>query len=143
MTPEILVYVERDAAAWHDASREALVEARSLANKAGATLAALVLAGDDGAWRDDLCSLGVDKVCAAVDARLGGYNLDAHAAVLAAVLRAGPPLAFVAAATPRGGELCATVAARLSTALAPDCVRVELAPDGSFTALRPVYGGQG
>lgn len=141
MASELWVYAEHYAGIWHDASLEVIGEARALADKAGATLAVLVL-GEEHPPLGVLGSWGVDKVYTAIDARLARYNLDAYAAVLAAALRAQPPWMILAAATPRGDELCAVVAARLATALVPDCVGIDLVSDVLPQMVRPAYGGR-
>jgi len=52
------------------------------------------------------------------------------------------PVAVVLSATALGKDLGATLAARLETAIIPDCTAVEFDESGSVTATRPVFAGK-
>lgn len=110
------------------------------------------LAGDDwagivvgGPAVDGLCS-GLAALCPRLYALSADHLADfSPAAWLPALTGAAAqlePEIIISGHTPWGMDLMPALAARLSAALASDVTAVGYEPDGSLTAIRPVYGGK-
>lgn len=70
-----------------------------------------------------------------------GQPLEACVPVIADAARDKDPDVFLFAATPRGKEIAARVAARLGAALCSECTGYAVGADKSLTMERMVYGG--
>jgi electron transfer flavoprotein alpha subunit len=136
----ILVWIETSGGEVRKASREAAGAALRLAEKL-AVPAAAVLCGPDAAAAAALGKLGFSKVFTASGESLVSYSAEAYAGALAeAGARLGADT-YLMAATARGRDLSARLAARLDAALAVDVtdIRWDAAP---LTVVRPVYSGK-
>lgn len=137
----ILVLVETDPAAGDGLdllSAEALTFARGLA--AGGDVQALVVGPHPAAAPGGLAAHGVSAVHHADDERLAAYAAAAWAAAVVDRAGATGAAAVLAAASPRGNEVLAHVAARLDVAMAANAVTADLA-DGTVVVRRQVMGG--
>jgi electron transfer flavoprotein alpha subunit len=124
-------------------SLEALSFARALAAAPGGDgrVEAVVVGPHPAAMLDDLAAQGVGVIHHADDPRLERYAAAAWAASLAEVVASTAPDVVLAAGSPRGSEILAHVAARLGSAMAANCVRVDPSDGGGFVASRQVMGG--
>jgi len=121
----ILVYVEPGL----DTSLEAIAFARTL----GSAVEAVVVGGavPEG--------LPVARVHHVVHERLGEFAPEAWAQAVIGVVETTAPEAVVAAATDRGSEVLAHVAARLELPLAANVIRAE--PGDRYALTRQRWGG--
>src|SRR5674536_337370 len=69
------------------------------------------------------------------------YITEAHAAVVAKVVKDNDPAILLMGASVQGKDLSSRVAAKLATGLATDCTDVKIA-DGKLLAVRPMYAGK-
>jgi electron transfer flavoprotein alpha subunit len=74
---------------------------------------------------------------------LGIYQPDPYCYVLSRLVRERQPEALLIGATDLGRDLAATLAARLNTGLAADCVALEVGPEGLLHQIVPVCGTAG
>jgi electron transfer flavoprotein alpha subunit len=75
------------------------------------------------------------------DLSLADYTPDGYAGVLEQLCRQHNPSAVVLSATALGKDLGATLAARLETAILPDCTAIEF-ESGELVCTRPIYAGK-
>ena len=121
-------------------SLEALTFARRLGATLDAPVHAVVVGPDPDSILAALGAQGVAVVHHADDPRLEHYAAAAWAAAVVDAVHAASPRVVLAAASPRGNEILAHVAARLDLPMAANCVRV--APsEGGLLAARQVMGG--
>ena len=133
----ILVFVETDATGATEVSRETVTLARTLAERAGGPLHAVIVDNRPDGVVDELGSYGVTEVHHAVGDALSSYGGAAWAAAVQAA--ATDADAVLAPGTPRGMEVAAHLAARLSVAMAANVVGIE---DGEpLRVTRQVVGG--
>jgi electron transfer flavoprotein alpha subunit len=119
----ILVLVEHDRGAPTESSLEAVAVGRRLASELGVALEAVVHGQEGRATAESLGAAGVTRAHLVLDARLDDYAPEAWAEGI--VEAAAGASVVIAAATDRGQELLAHVAARLDAPLAANCVVVE------------------
>jgi electron transfer flavoprotein alpha subunit len=135
----ILVLVEPAGAETSVLSLEALTFARRLAEPLGVPVHALCVGPPVSL--DDLAAHGVAEVHEAEEPRLDRYSAAAWAACLVQAARTESAVAVMAAASPRGNEIMAHVAARMGRPMAANVVRAEPGADGELSVHRQVMGG--
>ena len=140
MTNDIFVWIEHtenqaDSIAW-----EAMTAAAGLAAGTGGAVRAIVAGANTRALAEAALRRGAASVFAADDASLAGFRLEAAGALVAGLITAHAPAAFVAGASLRGLELSAWVAARCGAPLAADVTDLSVAK-GAIIALRPTLAG--
>ncbi len=133
----ILVLVETGTQGVEALSAEALTFVRGIAS--GAPVHAVVVGAHPAGTLDQLAEQGVAEVHHVDDARMESFAAAAWAGSLAGIVTATAPDALVAAASPRGNEVLAHLAARLAVPMAAGCVAVE--PGDPWTATRQLMGG--
>lgn len=119
---------------------EAACAAGAVARAAGLPLNALYIGPGLGAGTDALAGLGVEKVLAYESAELAAYSNETYLACAQDAIAACGATVVVGSATALGKELNASLAARLDTELAQDCL--ELRWDGALVAKKPMYAGK-
>jgi len=140
MSNDIFVWIEHtdsqaDSIAW-----EAMTAAATLAAGTGGAIRAIVAGSSTRALAEAALRHGAASVFAAEDASLAGFRLEAAGSLVAGLISAHAPAAFVAGASLRGLELSAWVAARCGAPLAADVTDLSVA-DGGIVALRPTLAG--
>jgi electron transfer flavoprotein alpha subunit len=135
----VWVVAEGGPRGWRPVTAELLAKADALAAALGAPLEAVVVgAAADAA---ELGRAGADRVLVADDPALEPYTTDAHAAVLAAAIRARCPRLVLLASTVRGRDLAPRVAARLGLGLTGDAIDLDVDAEGRIRQLKPAFGG--
>jgi len=135
----VLVLVEHDRGALNELSLQALTLGRDLATAAGEPLEA-VIAGDAGAGlAADAAAHGASTVHVASHDALSDFAPAAWAQALVDVAGRSHPAVILAAASDRGAEVMAHVAAKLDLPLAANCVEVR--PGEPFALTRMRWGG--
>jgi electron transfer flavoprotein alpha subunit len=89
----------------------------------------------------ELGKFGVDKVFVGDNAALEPYVTEAHAQVVAKILKDNDAAIALFGASVQGKDLSARVAAKLAGGLATDCTDVKI-DGGKFVAVRPMYAGK-
>jgi electron transfer flavoprotein alpha subunit len=119
---------------------ELLAKAAALGAALDAPVCAVVIgAGADHAGA--LAAAGADRVLVASGDGLAPYTTDAHAAVLAAAIRARRPRLVLLGATTQGRDLAPRVAARLGLGLTGDAIDLDLDAEGRVRQMKPAFGG--
>ncbi|MBX7214693.1 MAG: electron transfer flavoprotein subunit alpha/FixB family protein [Thermoflexales bacterium] len=140
MSNDIFVWIEHtdnraDSIAW-----EALTAAGRLAAATGGAVRAIAAGSGVGALSAAAAQRGAATVYSADDASLASYRLEAHGALVAALVAQHAPAAVLAGASLRGLELTAWVAARCGAPLAADVTDLAV-EGGAIVATRPTLAG--
>jgi electron transfer flavoprotein alpha subunit len=135
----ILVLVEPGDGSTATLSLEALTFARREAELLGLPVHALVVGPHPSSMLADLADYGVAWVHHADDPRLASYSAAAWAAAVVQAATAGSARLVLAAASPRGNEVMAHVAARTGRRMAANVVT--LSGSDPIVAARQVMGG--
>jgi len=135
----ILVFVECDADGAAEVSRESVTFARSLAERTGAPLHAVIVGHRPDGVVDQLGSYGVAEVHHATGDAVSAYGGAVWAAAVQAAVAARGAAVVIAPGTPRGMEVAAHLATRLDVAMAANVVAAQdVAP---LRVTRQVVGG--
>jgi len=135
----ILVFVECDADGAAEVSRESVTFARSLAERTGAPLHAVIVGHRPDGVVDQLGSYGVAEVHHATGDAVSAYGGAVWAAAVQAAVAATGADVVIAPGTPRGMEVAAHLATRLGVAMAANVVAAQdVAP---LRVTRQVVGG--
>ena len=135
MTNDIFVWIEHTANQADSISWEAMSAAAGLAAATNGAVRAIVAGSGARALAEAALRRGAASVFLADDASLASFRLEAYGAVVAGLVTAHQPAAFVAGASLRGLELSAWVAARCDAPLAADVT------GGAIIATRPTLAG--
>ncbi|HEY1775511.1 MAG TPA: electron transfer flavoprotein subunit alpha/FixB family protein [Solirubrobacteraceae bacterium] len=145
MGGEVLVLIEHADAEADELSLQALALARAYARTLGDAPLAAVLIGAEG--REAAASLGVHgvaRVHIASHPALDGpapFAPDAWAAAISDLIEQLEPAAVLAAASDRGNEILARVAARADLPMAANCTRASASPEEPTVVTRLRWGG--
>lgn len=139
MAKEVLVFAEQRGGALKKVSFEMVSTGRKLADKVGGECAAVLVGDGVSGIAAELGKYGADKVYIVEDAKLKDYAPDLYAQAVAEVAKDAK--IFIGGATAMGKDLFPRIAARLGTAMASDCVKLE-AEGGNLMAFRPVFAGK-
>lgn len=139
MSNPILVFCEQRDGRLKKVGLEAIGEASRL-GAGGRPIIAITIGSADLAA--ELGGAGASKVLVAADASLTQYSSELYCTILAEAATRLQPTAIFMGATAMGKDLAPKLAARLKTSLASDCVALQIEPDGTLVATRPVYGGK-
>jgi len=147
----LIVYCEWAEDHVADVSLELLTKGRTLADKLGVKLEAIVAGHNLGDVEKTLAPYGVDVVYKVDDARLYPYTTNPHAALLINLFKEIKPQICLMGATCIGRDLGPRVSSCLHSGLTADCTALEIgdhtdAKTGkSYTDLlyqiRPAFGG--
>lgn len=118
-------------------------EGRRLAAAMKGELAVALLGHSVAGLAEPLVAAGADRVLLVDSPALAHYQPDPYCFALAQLTRDRQPEAILVGATDLGRDLAATLAARLGTGLASDCVALEVGADGLLQQMVPVCGTAG
>ncbi|MEO0078031.1 MAG: electron transfer flavoprotein subunit alpha/FixB family protein, partial [candidate division WOR-3 bacterium] len=121
---------------------EALLVGFRLAEHYGRPLTAALLGNDITKLAPTITKFGAEQVLVADDPALERYTPDGYAGVLEQLCREHQPAAVVLSATSLGKDLGAALAARLETAILPDCTALDFDETGDVLATRPIFAGK-
>jgi electron transfer flavoprotein alpha subunit len=138
----VLVISECAAGQLPSVGGEIIAAGRQLADDLGEMLVCGLLGqGLERAAREAI-SHGAARVYMVDDPLLADVRPEFYLEALAHVCRAVQPRVLLMPRTPLGRDVAPRLAARLGTALAPDCLQVKIDPaTKQLLATRPVYGG--
>ncbi|NIQ00617.1 MAG: electron transfer flavoprotein subunit alpha/FixB family protein [Nitrospinaceae bacterium] len=139
---DIWIVVEHSQGGVKPVSLEGISAARSLAEKSGGRVKAVVLSGSVGEEIRALSQCGVDQVVVIVDPELETYSSSRYLSALLSLIGSQPPLVVLMAATNHGKELAPALASGLGSGLATDCTGLELNDASELKVTRPVYAGK-
>ena len=141
MAKGVMIVAEQRDGALRKISLELAATARKLADQSGSEVSAILLGSGIEGLAAQLGKYGVDKVFVGDNAAMEPYITEAHAAVVAKVVKENDPAILLLGASVQGKDLSARVAAKLTTGLATDCTDVKL-DGGKLVAIRPMYAGK-
>ena len=141
MAKGVWIVAEQRDGALRKISFELASTARKLADQIGDEVGAILLGSGIESLAAELGKYGVDKVFVGDNAAMEPYITEAHAAVVAKVVKENDPAILLLGASVQGKDLSARVAAKLATGLATDCTDVKI-DGGKMVAIRPMYAGK-
>lgn len=141
MSNKVWVYIDQFKGKAHPASWEALGAGRSLAEKLGGGVSALVFGAQAQEIATQAFHYGADEVLFSDDATLADYRPEPYVALIAKLARESAPEVMLFPTTIRGRELAAACAVDLQTGILPDVIAMEV-QDGRVVATRPIYAGK-
>ena len=141
MAKGVWIVAEQRDGALRKISFELASTARKLADQIGDEVGAILLGSGIESLAAELGKYGVDKVFVGDNAAMEPYITEAHAAVVAKVVKENDPAILLLGASVQGKDLSARVAAKLATGLATDCTDVKI-DGGKLVAIRPMYAGK-
>jgi electron transfer flavoprotein alpha subunit len=141
MAKGVFVIAEQRDGALRKVSFELASAARKLADQTGDEVSAILLGSGIESLAAELGKFGVDKVFVGDKAALEPYVTEAHAQVVAKILKDNDAAIALFGASVQGKDLSARVAAKLAGGLATDCTDVKI-DGGKFVAVRPMYAGK-
>ena len=138
---KILVYIDQFKGSALPTSWETLGAGRSLAEKMGGGVTALVIGPGGSDIAGQAFQHGADEVLCADDPSLTDYRPEPYTAVLAEVAKARAPEVILFPTTTRGRELAAMSAIDLNSGVMADVTAIDI-QDGKLRVTRPVYSGK-
>ena len=141
MSNKVWVYIDQFKGQVHPASWEAMGAGRSLAEKLGGGVTALVFGPQAGGVANDAFLYGADEVLFADDATLEEYRPEPFVSLIAKLAKDSLPEVLLFPTTTRGRELAAMSSIDLETGVLPDVTALAV-EDGRIVATRPVYAGK-
>ena len=141
MAKGVMIVAEQRDGALRKISLELAATARKLADQSGDEVSAILLGSGIEGLAAQLGKYGVDKVFVGDSPAMEPYITEAHAVVVAKVVKDNDPAILLLGASVQGKDLSSRVAAKLATGLATDCTDVKIA-DGKLLAIRPMYAGK-
>ncbi len=141
MAKGVFVIAEQRDGALRKVSFELASAARKLADQTGDEVSAVLLGSGIESLAAELGKFGVDKVFVGDNAALEPYVTEAHAQVVAKILKDNDAAIALFGASVQGKDLSARVAAKLAAGLATDCTDVKV-DGGKLVAVRPMYAGK-
>lgn len=138
----VWVFAEQREGILKKVSLELLGEGKTLANKLGVKLTALLLGNNIRPLAEELAAYGADEVLVADDVLLQDYTTDGYTKVICELAKDRKPEIIMIGATYIGRDLGPRVAARLSTGLTADCTSIDIEDETrNLMATRPAFGG--
>jgi electron transfer flavoprotein alpha subunit len=137
----ILVFAEQRDNKFKKPAFEAVRTARSLADRLGGEVIALVVGGSVQSIAPSLGGYGANKVLVVEDPRLTLYASRAYAKLVTEAAQSRQATVVVIPATALGKDLAPRVAVQLDAGLAADCTALS-AEGTEIIATRPVYAGK-
>ncbi|GAB6268690.1 MAG: electron transfer flavoprotein subunit alpha/FixB family protein [Smithella sp.] len=141
MAKGVFIVAEQREGALRKVSFELASAARKLADQTGDEVSAILLGSGIESLAAELGKFGVDKVFVGDNAALEPYVTEAHAQVVAKILKDNDAAIALFGASVQGKDLSARVAAKLAGGLATDCTDVKV-DGGKLVAVRPMYAGK-
>jgi len=136
----ILIFAETEDGALAPVTAELLAAARQLGGSLGQPACAALIGSGVAGLAQEAVAFGADKVFVVDDAQLAQYTTDAYVAAMEQVCRQANPATILAGQTDAGRDLAPSLAFRLGTTVAMDCVELGV-QDGKVAMTRPCYGG--
>ena len=138
----IWVYAEHKDGKIKKVAFEILSEAKSLAEKSGGPLCAVLIGSGIEGMAAALGSYGAQKVYCVEAADLGAYTTGGYRKALCDLVQQEKPAILLFGASINGKDLSARVAGRLGAGLATDCTAIGLDDKGKLQVRRPMYAGK-
>ena len=139
---KVLVFAQKKGSTLLGASLEALTAGRTLADKLGGKLGALVVGSGTDALAKAAISCGADVCYTVENTALDQFQDDAYAQIIVELVKSKSPQIVLGTANVYGKSLFGRVAGLLGASLAADCNQVDIDSGGKLSVTRPAYGGK-
>jgi len=137
---DILVLVEHRQGEIRDITFEMLMKGKTLSEKTGGPLTALLLGNNVGEMAEQLKNRA-NRVLLIEDQKLENFNSETYQRVLGNVVEQEKPSLLLIGHTAFGMDLAPSLATQMNTPLATDCIDVMM-EDDQVKAIRQTYGGK-
>lgn len=138
----VWVYVEWHQGVINKVGHELLSAGRTLADKRGVELAAVLLGHNlEESLPEELAAYGADVVYTVDHPALANFRDDTYARTLVELIRLKRPEMLIAGATTTGRSFIPRVAAMVKTGLTADCTELDISDEGLLLQTRPAFGG--
>ena len=117
-------------------------EGKTLANKLGEELAAVIIGPQVKQFSEHLSQHGVDRVFTVENELLQRYSSELYVNVLAQLVGLNTPSLILFATTPIGNDLAPRLAARLRVGLVAHYSEIEVDKERGLVARKPIHGGK-
>ena len=136
------VVVETEEGAAKNVGYELLSVGRTLADKLGQQLVALVMGKEVQGVAQTCIAYGADQVLLVEGDEYATYNPDAATYAVVTLIEKYHPSIVLYGATNNGRDLAPRVACRLETGLTADCTELDIDEEtGLLVSTRPTFGG--
>lgn len=136
------VVVETEEGAAKNVGYELLSVGRTLADKLGQQLVALVMGKEVQGVAQTCIAYGADQVLLVEGDEYATYNTDAVTYAVVTLIEKYHPSIVLYGATNNGRDLAPRVACRLETGLTADCTELDIDEEtGLLVSTRPTFGG--
>ncbi len=137
----VFVWIESYAGRANPASWEALAAGKSLADKLGSDVAALVFGENARAIAAEAGRFGAANAFICEDEALSEYRLEVYTQLMTDLVKAHQPVFVLAVGSNRGRELLASSAVDTESGLIAEATKLRL-HRGKIIATRPAYAGK-
>ncbi len=137
----VLVLAEHRNGELKKTTFEALTAGRSVADKLGTEVCALILGDGVDSLASELGNYGADKVLVGNNSALQNYSTEGYTEAIQSVVSSQGATVVLLSATALGKDLAPRLCAKIGAGLAADVTELDVA-DGKLIAKRPVYAGK-
>ncbi len=137
----VLIFAEQDSDVVHPVSFELLGKGRTLADRLGVELSAVLLGHGVRDKAVELIYYGADVVYVFDSPFLGMFDVVQYSHNIVKLVKEASPSIFLLGATHLGRSLAPRIAAALRTGLTADCVDLDLDEKGNLVQVRPAFSG--
>jgi electron transfer flavoprotein alpha subunit len=138
----IWIFTEQRGGELKKVSFELLTVGRTLADKVGEELVALLVGRGVEKLVPELARYGADRVFLADSENLEDFLTEPYTSVICDAVKENDPSVLLFSATTMGRDLSPRVAARLGTGLATDCTELDINDAGLLSIKRPMFAGK-
>lgn len=137
----VLVLTEHRNGELKKTTLEALTAGRSVADKLGTEVCALLLGDGVDSLASELGKFGADKVLVGNNPSLQNYSTEGYAEAMQSVVASQGATVVLFSATALGKDLAPRLCAKIGAGLAADVIELDV-EGGKLIAKRPVYAGK-
>lgn len=138
---DVYVFIEQRDGKIQNVAFELLGEARSLADKLGEKVIAVLLGHNIDSLAQECIAYGADKVLLVDMPELAVYTTEPYAQAIHQIIEDKKPSIVLFGATTIGRDLGPRLSARVGTGLTADCTALEISEDRDLMMTRPAFGG--
>ena len=138
---DVYVFIEQRDGKIQNVAFELLGEARTLADKLGEKVVAILPGYDMKGLAEECIAYGADEVVVIDSPELEVYTTEPYAQAIHQVIEARKPSIVLFGATTIGRDLGPRLSARVGTGLTADCTGLEISEDRDLMMTRPAFGG--
>jgi electron transfer flavoprotein alpha subunit len=138
---KILAFAEQRDDKFKKSAYEVVRTARTIADKIGGEVVALVIGGQVQSIAGELGGFGAQRVIAVQQPKLDKYSSTAYSKVIAETAKKEQASVVLLSATAMGKDCAPRVAVKLDAGIGSECIALKIEGE-SIIATRPVYGGK-